>query len=91
MIPYLIFIIIALFFVMSYFQIGVPTPKWLKSKNKSKKVNFENLTKDQKYNHLKVNKEQEINRILDKIVKKGYKSLNKSELNFLNEYSKNKK
>jgi hypothetical protein len=100
MIPYLIFLVIIVFFVVSYFQIGVK-PKWMRLKksrssqllNVMKKRNninkVENLTKDQEYNHYQINKEKEVDRILDKIYEK--KKLTQKEINFLDEYNKNKK
>lgn len=44
---------------------------------------------DQKYNAERTDKQQEIDRILDKINKKGMKSLNKKEKEALEAYSKN--
>jgi len=51
--------------------------------NKNKKKRFIN---DCEFNSLKKSKEDEINRILEKINKYGIKSLSKKELDFLNQY-----
>ena len=46
-----------------------------------------NLTLDQQYNSKKVDKQKEIDRILDKISRSGLKSLSKTERDFLDRYS----
>lgn len=43
---------------------------------------------DYEFNHIKKSKQDEVDRILDKINKSGMKSLTKSELKFLEEYKK---
>ncbi len=52
------------------------------------KEHRENLTIDQKYNAQKADKQREIDRILDKIHKRGIDSLTKKEKQLLDEYSK---
>ena len=47
----------------------------------------EPLTIDDSYNKVKVDKKKELNRILDKISKRGMKSTTKKEKEFLHEYS----
>lgn len=46
------------------------------------------MTLDDKYNESKVETQRELDRLLDKVGKKGYKSLSKREKELLNEYSK---
>lgn len=46
------------------------------------------MTLDDRYNASKVETQKEIDRLLDKISKNGYKSLTKREKELLNEYSK---
>jgi hypothetical protein len=53
--------------------------------NKNKKKRF---IDDWEFNSLKKSKEDEMNRILEKINKYGIKSLSKTELDFLNQYNK---
>lgn len=43
---------------------------------------------DWEYNSIKKSKEDEMNRILEKINNSGIKSLSKTELEFLNQYNK---
>ncbi len=47
-----------------------------------------NYTEDDKYNTAKINKQKELNRLLDKISNKGIESLSKKEKGKLEEYSK---
>lgn len=99
MIPYLIFISIVIFFFVSYFKVKSKPIKLRTKTNsklkilsngnkKSKSVNEKLLTKDQKYNHIKIDKEKEVDRILEKIHKKGLKSLSIKEKKFLDGFSK---
>jgi hypothetical protein len=53
----------------------------------SNTYNDPTLTMDDHYNVVKVDKKKEVNRILDKISKRGYKSISKKEKEFLTEYS----
>ena len=46
-----------------------------------------NLTLDQEFNARKLDKQKEIDRILDKISRSGVKSLSKSDKEFLDKYS----
>ena len=48
------------------------------------------MSVDEKYNHDKVEREKETNRILEKIFTRGYDSITQKEQDFLNENSKNK-
>lgn len=52
------------------------------------KTHSENLTLDQRYNMSRADQQQEVDRILEKISRKGMKSLNKKEKETLKEYSK---
>ncbi len=56
---------------------------WLKNifKTKPKKKRF---ISDDEYNLIKKDKQDKINQILDKISEKGYSSLTKNEIDFLN-------
>lgn len=56
--------------------------------NNHRSKTIKNLTKDQKYNHIKVNKEKEVDRILEKIHQRGLKSLSNKEKKFLDEHSR---
>lgn len=56
---------------------------WLKNIFKTKPVNKRVLSDDE-YNLLKKNKQDRVNEILDKISIKGYSSLTKKEIDFLN-------
>jgi len=49
----------------------------------------QNYTIDEKYNAAKVEKQKEIDRILEKINKNGVQSLNSREKQLLDDYSKN--
>lgn len=49
----------------------------------------QNYTLDEKYNAAKVEKQKEIDRILEKINKNGVQSLNSREKQLLDDYSKN--
>jgi hypothetical protein len=60
----------------------------LNTKVKKHKINPSVLTKDQMFNHTKVENEKEIDRILDKIHKKGIKSLSNNEQKFLDDINK---
>lgn len=65
---------------------------------RKKKYDFQDFWKeeepyisvDKKYNYNRVQKQNEIDRILDKISNKGYDSLTRKEKDYLNEYSKKK-
>ncbi|CAG7580625.1 MAG: hypothetical protein SLAVMIC_00501 [uncultured marine phage] len=46
-----------------------------------------NLTIDQEFNSRKINKQKEIDRILDKISRSGIKSISNTEREFLDKYS----
>lgn len=56
---------------------------WFKNifKTKPKK---KRIISDDEYNSIRKNKQDKINQILDKISQKGYSSLTKSEIDFLN-------
>jgi hypothetical protein len=56
---------------------------WLKNIFKTKTVNKRNISDDE-YNLIRKCKEDKINEILDKILEKGYSSLTKKEIKFLN-------
>jgi hypothetical protein len=58
-------------------------PKLGSKKNRSRR-----FIDDWEYNSIKKSKQDEIDRILDKISKSGTKSLSKKELDFLNSYNK---
>lgn len=55
-------------------------------KEEVKKVKKRSLT-DYEFNELRSDKLNKLNEILDKISKKGLKSLNKEEKDFLNKYN----
>ena len=55
-------------------------------KEEVKKVKKRSLT-DYEFNELRSDKLNKLNEILDKIYKKGLKSLNKEEKDFLNKYN----
>lgn len=59
---------------------------WLKNIFKAKIVK-KRVISDDEYNSLKKDKQDRINEILDKISKKGYSSLTKKEIDFLNKNS----
>ena len=59
---------------------------WLKNIFKTNPVNKRALSDDE-YNLLKKNKQDRVNEILDKISIKGYSSLTKKEIDFLNKNS----
>jgi len=56
---------------------------WFKSLFKSKHVE-KRFVDDYEFNSLRKENEDELNRILDKISDKGYSSLSKKEIEFLN-------
>lgn len=58
-------------------------PKFGNKNTKSKR-----FIDDWEYNSIKKSKEDEMNRILEKINNSGIKSLSKTELEFLNQYNK---
>lgn len=58
------------------------------SKNSSAKSEQKHLTIDDKYNEVRVKKEKELNRLLEKINKKGINSLSKKEKDQLDKLSK---
>ncbi len=58
------------------------------SKKSSVKSEQKHLTIDDKYNEERVNNEKELNRLLEKINKKGIDSLSKKERNRLDKLSK---
>jgi hypothetical protein len=60
---------------------------WFKNLFKSKPVE-KRLIDDYEYNSLRKEKEDELNRILDKISEKGMKSLTKQEQQFLKNKNK---
>ena len=60
---------------------------WFKNRFKSKPVE-KRLIDDYEYNSLRKEKEDELNRILDKISEKGMKSLTKQEQQFLKNKNK---
>ncbi len=56
---------------------------------KSTHTKEQNYTLDEKYNAVKIEKQKEIDRILEKINKNGVQSLNSREKQLLDDYSKN--
>lgn len=58
----------------------------LRSKKRIRESYSKNLTIDDEYNARKVSKQEELDRILDKISQSGYKSLNRSEKDFLKNF-----
>ena len=65
----------------------IKKPHFLLIDNQYYKSQHRHLTIDQRYNAEKVNKQQEIDAILEKIHKKGMKSLTKKEKDTLAAYS----
>jgi hypothetical protein len=59
---------------------------WLKNIFKTKTIN-KRVISDDEYNSLRKDKKDKINQILDKISEKGYSSLTKNEIDFLNKNS----
>lgn len=59
---------------------------WLKNIFKTKPVK-KRVISDDEYNSLRKDKQDRINEILDKISNKGYSSLTKKEIDFLNKNS----
>jgi len=59
---------------------------WLKNIFKKKLIR-KRIISDDEYNSLKKDKQDRINEILDKISEKGYSSLTKKEIDFLNKNS----
>jgi hypothetical protein len=59
---------------------------WLKNIFKTKPIR-KRIISDDEYNSLKKDKQDRINEILDKISEKGYSSLTKKEIDFLNKNS----
>jgi hypothetical protein len=59
---------------------------WLKNIFKTKTIN-KRVISDDEYNSLRKDKKDKINQILDKISEKGYSSLTKKEIDFLNKNS----
>ena len=56
---------------------------WFKNIFKTKPIK-KRIISDDEYNSIRKNKQDKINQILDKISQKGYSSLTKSEIDFLN-------
>jgi len=68
---------------------------FVRKKKKSYILTFWNdkepsMTIDEKYNHDKVERQKEIDRILDKIYNKGYDSITQKEKDYLSKHSKKK-
>jgi len=59
---------------------------WLKNIFKTKPVK-KRIISDDEYNSMRKDKQDRINQILDKISDKGYSSLTKNEIDFLNKNS----
>jgi hypothetical protein len=59
---------------------------WLKNIFKTKPVK-KRIISDDEYNLMRKDKQDRINQILDKISDKGYSSLTKNEIDFLNKNS----
>lgn len=76
-------VVIVLFVAgLVYAVIRITSPKLTHTKE-------QNYTLDEKYNAAKVEKQKEIDRILEKINKNGVQSLNSREKQLLDDYSKN--
>jgi hypothetical protein len=56
---------------------------WFKNIFKTKPIK-KRIISDDEYNSMKKDKQDKINQILDKISEKGYSSLTKNEIDFLN-------
>ncbi len=56
---------------------------WFKNIFKTKPIK-KRIISDDEYNSIKKDKQDKINQILDKISEKGYSSLTKNEIDFLN-------
>jgi hypothetical protein len=56
---------------------------WFKNIFKTKTIK-KRIISDDEYNSLRKDKQDKINKILDKISEKGYSSLTKNEIDFLN-------
>ena len=56
---------------------------WFKNIFKTKPIK-KRIISDDEYNSIRKNKQDKINQILDKISVKGYSSLTKNEIDFLN-------
>jgi hypothetical protein len=59
---------------------------WFKNIFKTKTIK-KRIISDDEYNSLRKDKQDKINKILDKISEKGYSSLTKNEIDFLNKNS----
>ena len=59
---------------------------WLKKIFKTKPIK-KRIISDDEYNSMRKDKQDKINHILDKISEKGYSSLTKNEIDFLNKNS----
>jgi folylpolyglutamate synthase/dihydropteroate synthase len=64
-------------------RISTVIKEWFYVKDKSPRA-----LNDEDFNSIKSKQEKEVNKILDKIYKKGEKSLTQKERDFLNTYSK---
>lgn len=60
---------------------------WFKNIFKTKPIK-KRIISDDEYNSMKKDKQDKINQILDKISEKGYSSLTKKEIYFLNKNNK---
>lgn len=88
MVNYLVILLI-LIPTITFLYICVTKPHLLIINNHFTKSSNPYYDIDHQYNEQKVNKQMEIDKILDKINKKGLKSLSKKELQKLNDYSNN--
>jgi hypothetical protein len=59
---------------------------WFKNIFKTKTIK-KRIISDDEYNSIRKDKQDKINKILDKISEKGYSSLTKNEIDFLNKNS----
>lgn len=73
---------------MNLYEILKNIFKKLSLKNKEEKKTTKRPLTDYEFNEIKANKLNKLNKILDKISKKGIRSLNKNEKDFLNKYNK---
>lgn len=71
------------------FVAGLVYAVWRIANHNSSHTKEQNYTIDEKYNAAKVEKQKEIDRILEKINKSGVGSLSDREKQLLDEYSKN--
>lgn len=75
-----------LFLIISWIKPDLMNPAYWKTRKKWQAPRKPNMTIDDAYNDIKVHRQQQIDKILDKINREGKSSLTKSELDFLKNF-----